>query len=85
MQELKSSINTVTTLVCVAIVLLAVIYAISTNIVHEKTLMAQNIESAITKGIDPLSVRCSYADADDVVCVTYAHGSQRISIPTTGK
>jgi len=81
MQELKNSINTVTTIVCSAIVLLAIIYAISHNVIHEKSLMAQNIETAIQKGIDPLSVRCSYAAADDVVCVTYASGSQPISFP----
>ncbi len=35
-------------------------------------LMAQNIETAISKGLDPLSVRCSYADRNDNVCVAYA-------------
>ena len=81
MQELKNSINSVTSIVSVAVVSLAVVAAVSINIVHEKTLMSQNIESAIQKGIDPLSVRCSYAASDDVVCVTFAHGSQPISFP----
>jgi len=81
MQELKNNVSVVTTIVCGAVVLLAVVYAIAYNVVNEKTLMAQNIETAIEKGIDPLSVRCSYAAADDVVCVTYAHGSQPISFP----
>jgi hypothetical protein len=79
MQELKKSINTVTGMICLAIVALAIVASVSHYVVHEKTLMSQNIESAIQKGIDPLSVRCSYAAADDVVCVTFASGSQPIS------
>lgn len=35
-------------------------------------LMAQNIETAISKGLDPLSVRCSYAFSTDNICVAYA-------------
>ena len=31
-----------------------------------------NIETAIAKGIDPLSVRCAYSSGQDIVCVTYA-------------
>jgi hypothetical protein len=34
--------------------------------------MYKNIESAINKGIDPLSVRCSYAKSDDILCITFA-------------
>lgn len=31
-----------------------------------------NIESAIVKGIDPVAVRCAYANEKDVVCAVYA-------------
>ena len=43
----------------------------------EKELMSKNIERAIEKGIDPIAVRCSYADADDKVCLAYSitHGT----------
>jgi hypothetical protein len=34
--------------------------------------MAANIENAIAKGIDPLTVRCSYAKSDDIVCIAHA-------------
>lgn len=43
---------------------------------HTETLaIKSNIESAIVKGIDPLSVRCAYGD-NSHVCVAYAvaHG-----------
>jgi hypothetical protein len=43
--------------------------------------MASNIENAISKGIDPLSVRCSYAHGDDIICVTHAAAGTR----TTGR
>lgn len=31
-----------------------------------------NIEAALAKGIDPLSVRCAYSNSQDTVCVAYA-------------
>jgi len=43
---------------------------------HQLEAMKSNIESAIVKGIDPIAVRCAYAQSNDVVCVAYAssHG-----------
>lgn len=32
----------------------------------------KNVETAIAKGIDPIAVRCAYANERDVVCVAYA-------------
>lgn len=37
----------------------------------------RNVESAIVKGIDPVAVRCAYAQERDVVCVAYAAGSAK--------
>ena len=37
--------------------------------------MEKNIETAIAKGIDPIAVRCSYANERDVICVAYAANS----------
>jgi hypothetical protein len=34
--------------------------------------MAKNIEAAITKGVDPLSVKCAYETGSNPICVTYA-------------
>ena len=34
--------------------------------------MSQNIEKAITKDVDPLAVRCSYAPNDDIICITHS-------------
>jgi len=38
---------------------------------NELQAIKSNIESAIVKGIDPVAVRCAYANEKDVVCVAY--------------
>ena len=44
---------------------------------NDRSLMARNIETAMSKGVDPISVRCSYAAHDDSICIAYAitHGN----------
>ena len=81
----KINLNASTIPVCITIVLIALMASFSCYFLEEKKLMAQNIETAIQKGIDPLSVRCSYAFSDDVVCVTFASSSQAIRIPDLRK
>jgi hypothetical protein len=39
--------------------------------------MSKNINEAITKGIDPLTVRCSYASETDNICVAFASIQQK--------
>jgi hypothetical protein len=34
--------------------------------------MAKNIEAAIAKGVDPLSVKCAYETHTNPTCITYA-------------
>ena len=41
--------------------------------------MKSNIESAIVKGIDPVAVRCAYANERDIVCVAYAATTSSLS------
>lgn len=38
---------------------------------NELQVIKSNVESAISKGIDPIAVRCAYANERDVVCVAY--------------
>jgi hypothetical protein len=47
--------------------------------------MSQNIDSAIAKGIDPLSVRCSYASERDVICVAFAASAQSHNVASLAK
>ena len=61
----------------VTIILISAIVAVCIYGLNERKLMASNIENAISKGIDPLSVRCSYARGDDIICVTHAASGTR--------
>jgi hypothetical protein len=49
----------------------AIIGAIIYNI-NDRNNMAKNIEAAIAKGVDPLSVKCAYEIGTNPTCITYA-------------
>ena len=68
---MEKGLGAVTTF-SVTLVLLSIVTAICIYGLNERKLMAANIENAITKGIDPLAVRCSYAKSDDIVCIAHA-------------
>ena len=73
MNETKpTKIEAVTAIISTALVLITAIGSIGYYNIQDRTLMASNIESAIAKGVDPLSVRCSYVNGSDTVCVAYA-------------
>jgi hypothetical protein len=61
-----------TTTISITVVLLSIVAAICWYGLNDRKLMAANIENAIAKGIDPLTVRCSYAKSDDIVCIAHA-------------
>ena len=48
----------------------------------EMLAIKSNVESAIVKGIDPVAVRCAYANASDLVCVAYAASHQTTPKPS---
>ena len=62
--------------ISVTVILLSIVTAICIYGLNDRKLMAENINNAITKGIDPLSVRCSYAKIDDIICVAFASSTQ---------
>jgi hypothetical protein len=49
-----------------------VIVSVTTYCINDRNLMSKNIEQAITKGIDPLSVKCAYETQPGAICITYA-------------
>lgn len=59
-------------IVCVTLVALAAILSYAHYKINDRNLMAGNIANAISSGVNPLSVRCSYAKSDDAVCVAYS-------------
>lgn len=71
------------------IAFISLISAIGYYQVAELKSVERNVQSAIEKGIDPIAVRCAYANDRDVVCVAYA-AAQPIStnptiLPKSGK
>lgn len=77
--ETKSSTNSVTTtvIVCIMILALAGVVAVSLNYINDRSNMAKNIDSAIAKGVDPLSVKCAYETNPTSTCIAYALGNKR--------
>lgn len=64
--------ESLTIIVCGTIIAISMIFGITVYNLEENNLKSQNIEQAIAKGLDPLSVRCSYANSQDLLCVAYA-------------
>jgi hypothetical protein len=56
----------------IAALIFVVILAFWNYKINENALMSKNINEAMTKGIDPLSVRCTYAADTDNICLAYA-------------
>ena len=71
--------------ICITLMVLALIGSVSYYHISDRKLMAQNIDSAIAKGIDPLSVRCSYASERDVICVAFAASAQSHNVAAQAK
>jgi len=77
MAQLKDAVKVGTIfLVCLTVVLLSITGGVGYYFTQDRQLMARNIKDAIDKGIDPMSVRCSYASETDNVCVAYAYSKQ---------
>jgi hypothetical protein len=69
--NMEKGLSSVTT-IAITVVLLSIVTAVCLYGLNDRKLMAANIENAIAKGIDPLTVRCSYAKSDDIVCIAHA-------------
>lgn len=74
MKEFKLSFleHATTFILCSSAIILTAVICFGYYFIHDRTLMAENMNNAIEKGIDPLSVRCSYVKSDDIICVTFA-------------
>lgn len=71
-------------IVCVTLIALAAILSYAHYQINDRNLMAGNIANAISSGVNPLSVRCSYAKSDDAVCVAYSFAGTT-SVPSVKK
>jgi hypothetical protein len=57
---------------CVTLALVTLICSVTFYQYNVLKSVERNVESAIVKGIDPVAVRCAYANESDLVCVAYA-------------
>lgn len=74
-----------TFIICLTLIVLTAIGSMGYYYVIDRHLMAGNIDNAIAKGIDPLSVRCSYAKSDDLICVAFAASAQSHNVASPVK
>jgi len=75
MSELLKDIKTL--VIALATVVVSAIIATTYYNVNDRILMSRNFDSAIAKGLDPISVRCSFVTNTDTICVAYAASSKK--------
>jgi hypothetical protein len=66
-----------TLVIAIATVVVSVVIGATYYNVNDRILMSKNIDSAIAKGLDPISVRCSFVTNTDTICVAYAASSKK--------
>lgn len=70
--EKSNDAPVITVVVCIAIFLTACIASVSAYNLNQQNNMAKNIESAIAKGVDPISIKCTYDQVSTATCIAYA-------------
>lgn len=82
---MTTPVNMNATVLTTLITSLLAITILSFTYYKTKALMHSNIETAIAKGIDPVAVRCAYADSEDNLCIVYATTHRTPDAPNVGK
>lgn len=62
----------ITACVSATIVICTTIVGLIVYNINDRNNMAKNIEAAIAKGVDPLSVKCAYDTNPSPTCIAYA-------------
>lgn len=62
--------------VCLAILAGSMIAGITIYSINDRNNFSKNMETAIMKGVDPLSVKCSYEQTPTATCITYSMGKR---------
>jgi len=50
---------------------------------HQTDRMSKDIQLALEKGIDPMVIRCAYANEDDRVCLVHAAANSKHNNPSS--
>lgn len=70
--EKSSNSNALSVIVAVTIITCTAILSGVFYNLNDRNNMSKNIEAAITKGVDPISVKCAYEVSTNAICITYA-------------
>lgn len=71
---MNKELNTI--VICMTLILCSIVVAFTLYNLNDRNNMAKNIETAIQKGIDPISVKCAYETSSNAVCITYSMGKK---------
>jgi hypothetical protein len=71
--------------ISVLVAVVSLIVSVTFYQYNELQVIKSNVESAISKGIDPIAVRCAYANERDVVCVAYGSNKKSQDVKLTTK
>ena len=77
MSEAKNQNATITLIVCITIAVCSIVVGAFLYNINDRNNMAKNIEAAIQKGVDPLSVKCSYETQPTSTCIAYAMATRK--------
>jgi hypothetical protein len=58
-------------IISATIIVVSIVLGLTIYMINDRVLMSKNIDNAISKGVDAISIRCSYADSRDMICVAY--------------
>jgi pyruvate/oxaloacetate carboxyltransferase len=72
MSESVKSTETITLIVCITIAVCSIVVGAFLYNINDRNNMAKNIEAAIQKGVDPISVKCSYESSPTSTCIAYS-------------
>ena len=69
---MEKNSNTLTLIVAITVIACTAILSIAFYNLNDRNNMSKNIEAAISKGVDPISVKCAYEVTPNAICITYA-------------
>jgi len=72
MSDAKTDTGLITLIICITIAVCSVIIGAFLYNINDRNNMAKNIEAAIQKGVDPISVKCSYETNPTSTCIAYS-------------
>jgi hypothetical protein len=72
-------------LLCITTMIVVFILSVTTYYINQNILMSANIDKAVAKGVDPLSVRCAYSSSQDIICITHAASAKQIVVESLKK